>query len=273
MPQVYLPFGYPRLSGMEFQNVIYQGEMVRLYVVPVDPRNDAQIEQRELFADLARVRGSLGSFGRAVARQILGSRWTGVFTQIIKADVGGWWSGALALFDGFTSLGKDAWRSACPNQATYNDVGRIYFAVARTLAHALLEYGQDLWGVDLWGEGDSAAATAWWTRLIDTYKSAVYGRDMERSAGWSVAGIAISSGGVNDWARTYWAKRRVWVQFRNPSGNPVVSIRVDGAQFTNYTVTSSIDYLIEFPSTRLRQIEIYKLDFGYLQLWGLQKPV
>lgn len=273
MPQVYLPFGYPRLSGLEFQNLIYQGEMVRSYTVPVDPRNDAQLVQRHLFADLSRMRGTLGAFGRAVARLTLGSRWTGVFTQIVKADVGGWWSSAVNSFEGFAELSKNAWRDAAPNKATYNDVGKIYFGVVQTMAQALLYYGSDLWGVDVWGEGDSAAATAWWTKGLPDALGYVYGRDLIRSVGWTVQGIAITGGGGGEWAYTWWSKRKLVIQFRNPSGPASITVRVNGVNRETFTVSASVDKQFDFLTNQLRQIYILKNDPYYIELWSLVKPV
>lgn len=272
MAQVYLPFGYPQLSGMEFANVIYQGEMVRLYTVPTDPRNDAQLQQRYVFADLARMRGTLGTFGRAVARIALGSRWTGVLTQIVKADVSEWWTGALDRWDGFAEISKNAWRNAALNQASYNDVGGMYYACARTLADALLYYTSDLWGVQAWGEADSAAATTWWTRNIANYISSVMGNQMTRGTGWTVNGGAIQSGASGAWAWSWWSGRRLAIQFRNPSGNPSITVRVNGVNYQTFTVTANIDQPFDFGTNALRQIYVLKNDAAFVAVQGLVKP-
>lgn len=167
MVQVYLPMGYPQLSGLEFANVIYQGNVVRLYTVPKDPRTEAQLQQRRLLADISKVRASLGSWGKAACKTALGARWSTVIWQCVKADIEGWWSAALEEWDDFAEPNKEAWRTACPYQATYNDMGQIYFGLVRLVAHAIVHYSNLSWGSSTtWTEAQSATATTWWTKQV-----------------------------------------------------------------------------------------------------------
>ena len=99
MAIVYLPFGYPLLSGETFETLVFQGTIVRKYVINTDPRTNSQLFSRWLFADMGRTRGTLGSWGRGAVRNVLGSRWTGNFMQLVKADDGGRWTEALAALE------------------------------------------------------------------------------------------------------------------------------------------------------------------------------
>lgn len=67
----------------------------------------------------------------------MGSSWGTVIYQIIKADIESFWSEALAEWDDFGATNKDAWRAASPYQATFNDVGEIYFGLSRVIARSL----------------------------------------------------------------------------------------------------------------------------------------
>lgn len=167
MVQVYLPMGYPQLSGLEFANVIYQGNVVRLYTVPKDPRTEAQLLERRILSDVSKIRSTLGKWGKAACKTALGSRWSTVIWQAIKADIEGWWSAALEEWDAISPTNKDAWRAACPYQATYNDMGEIYFGLVRVIYHAVTHYSGLAFESAAWTEAQSAAASAWWIKNLD----------------------------------------------------------------------------------------------------------
>jgi hypothetical protein len=257
MPTVYLPFGYPQLQGLEFANVIYQGEMVRLYTVPADPRNEAQIAQREIFADLARMRGTAGAFVRGVSRAALGSRWTGVFTQIVKAGVGAWWNDALDRFDGFADLAKDAWRLASLNQASYNDVGKMFYATVRTLSDAILFYGGSYWETQAWGEGDSVAAAAWWVRNVDQYKSLQDGSDATFIGSWvDGGGILTNYSAIGEWAEFYVVGAKFAIQ-NGPSGPAgYFDARSNGSLIGNYATGLTVKNWVPLPYRGLHKIRM-----------------
>lgn len=273
MPTVYLPFGYPQLQGLEFANVIYQGEMVRLYTVPADPRNEAQIYQRELFADLARMRGTAGTFVRAVARQALGSRWTGVFTQIVKADVGLWWQDALARWDGFADLARTAWRAASPHQGTYNDMGKMFYATIRTLSDAILFYSGDYWGAEEWGEGDSAAALAWWNKTLIGISNASVPVPGQATGIWTfypsycfgndVAGSSV-------WLWYYSSKANVFLSGSTPPAN--VRLKMNGnVVFQGYKGAGATPIAVTLPVRGLYYFHLEKLDSNYVNFGGVFK--
>lgn len=163
--------GYPQQSGQQFENVIYQGTVVRLYTVPKDPRSDAQLNQRRFLSDITKMRSMLGVFGKAAMKTALGSKWGTVIYQAIKADVESWWSNALEEWDNFGEVNQQAWRNAAPYQACFNDVGLIYFGLTRVLYQALLNWSFTTWGMALWAENESVAAAAWWARDLTSVMS------------------------------------------------------------------------------------------------------
>lgn len=156
--------GYPQQSGQEFANVIYQGTVVRLYTVPKDPRSDAQLNQRRFLSDVTKMRSMLGKFGKAGMSTALGSKWGTVIYQAIKADMENWWSNALAEWDDFGEVNQEAWRTAAPYKACFNDLGMIYFGLTRVMYHAALNWSLYGWELEEWGEVDSAGAAAWWEK-------------------------------------------------------------------------------------------------------------
>jgi hypothetical protein len=175
MATVYLPMGYPIQSGNAFQNVIYQGSVVRLYTLPKDPRSDAQLQERRFLSDVTKTKKCLGLWAKGACRAVFGTSWGTVIYQIIKADVEGWWSGALAEWESFGEVNQDAWRAASPYQATFNDVGEIFFGLTRVIAQALNFYSGIYWGSELWTETESAAALAWWQKdLMDAILKGTY---------------------------------------------------------------------------------------------------
>lgn len=166
MATVYLPFGYPTLSGQQFENVIYQGNLVRLYSVPTDPRTTAQLQSRRILADLTKMRSHLGTWAKGACKASMGSRWATVIHQLIRIDNESWWSNAMAEWEDFGSGNKDDWRAVAPYQATFNDMGAIFFGLTRVLYYALDHFSGVTWKAELWAENESADALAWWEKTI-----------------------------------------------------------------------------------------------------------
>lgn len=159
-----MPFGYPLVSGAEAETIIYQGQLVRAYTLPSDPRSDSQLFSRKFLSDVSKMRSKLGAFGKLALKESLGSAWSTVIFQLVKSDSDGWWSEAGEIWDAMTDEEKNAWRSASPYQLTFNDVGLIYFSLSRVVYKALEKYRGNGYLSSEWDVGDSAAAAAWWAK-------------------------------------------------------------------------------------------------------------
>lgn len=165
MATVLLPMGYPLQSGQQFDHIIYQGQMVRSYTLPKDPRSNAQLSQRRFLFDLTKMRSTLGWWGREACKTAMGEKWSSVLFQAIKADVGGWWTSALAEWETFIEFDREAWRTAAPFKATFNDMGQIFFCLVRLVYRALLFFGSHAFKCVEWTASQSAAALAWWNEF------------------------------------------------------------------------------------------------------------
>lgn len=164
MAQVYLPFGYPEQSGTEFETLIYQGTVVRLYTLPADPRTDEQLFERKIFGDMTRARGYLGTWVKGALAGALGSRWTGNSSQLIKADVDGFYSDAVENWEGFLNAEKDDWRDVAPYEATFNDPGQVFYVLAYCYVKYLYKFAGDYFTGAEWGASDYDAALTWWNK-------------------------------------------------------------------------------------------------------------
>lgn len=178
MANVYLPLGYPLLSGEEYTTVIYQGTVARLYVIPADPRTDAQVDNRNLFRDFAKVRSSLGEWGRGALRAALGAKWASILYQLAKADSFTWWSDSLNQWSGLSPSIRAAWNQVAPYQATFNEPGEVWFRMCRLIANALEQYSGDIWQAGALWLNDSGEALDWWQRdLSDALVAGKYDDD------------------------------------------------------------------------------------------------
>lgn len=133
MPTVYLPLGSAAASGQMGEMVVYQGVTVRKYVIPTDPRTQAQIDIRNLFFDVTKTLRTLGLFGRGVLAGLFGPRWYTMAYQRAAGAGAGNLAGYDPEWDGFTLEEQDAWRAASPFVATYSDPGQIFYSFARVL--------------------------------------------------------------------------------------------------------------------------------------------
>lgn len=177
MAVVYLPLGYPELGGT-FSTVVYQGTMARRYVVPNDPRTDSQVFQRNLLSDVSKVRASAGRWAKAAWKLQFGSKAASVIYQMVKANPYGFWGNAWDEFDGFDDVTQQNWRDLAPFAVTYNDPGRIFFALAKMLYMWGEHSGNNFYKMDNptdWGADETAG---WWTADIDQY-------------GWQVGGVPL----------------------------------------------------------------------------------
>lgn len=153
--------GYPLQAGQEFESVIYQGTIARLYTLATDPRSNSQLQQRRFLSDVTRMRATMGTWGKAACKYALGSKWSTIIYQCIKADVGGWWSDALEEWEAMPEEQQEDWRSAALYKATYDDLGMIFFCLMRVVRGAVAQYS-DLDVVVPYFEADEAPNAAAW---------------------------------------------------------------------------------------------------------------
>lgn len=209
MTVVYLPYGYPVQSGQPYENVVYQGNICRVYDVPIDPRTNEQLFQRRFLADTSKVRTTLDVFGKAAARTVFGTKWATVVYQLIKADEDGRWTEAEDAWNGFTVGEQNAWRVVAPYLATFNDPGKMFYCYARALAQYLYDFSGITWKASIWGASDSASAAAWWTLDMNAAMGVGIYDDPNSQfvyvGGWHVNGYVGAYGGAvhdNDSAGT-----------------------------------------------------------------------
>jgi hypothetical protein len=241
MAQVYLPMGYPIQTGHEFEFIVYQKNLVRLYVLPSDPRNNSQLFERRFLSDISKVRGTLGIWGKGALRAALGHSWGTVLYQLIKADVNGWWSAAKSVWNGFDEFEREAWREGCLYQATYNDVGEIFFCLSRVVMQALDHYTGLSWlGSTSWGGEDVADCLTWWER--DRTGVLVKGDYTSTPGGLLFYG---SWGGTSE-VSFYFFGRQV-NHVRSPTGTGgTIAVYLDGVFFGNLAVSASNEITIVF---------------------------
>lgn len=137
MPIVHLPLGYPTISGDYDGMLVFQGTVVRRYVVPKDPRTDSQLFERRMFSDVKRVIGSLGKWGRSACRLVFGSKWSTIIYEIYKSDMDEGWTLAMDSYSQLSAEQKAEWNEAAPYQATFNEPGRLFFGVGAILFYFL----------------------------------------------------------------------------------------------------------------------------------------
>lgn len=181
MPTVYLPLGSAAASGQMGEMVIYQGVTVRKYVIPTDPRTQAQIDIRNLFFDVTKTLRTLGLFGRGVLAGLFGPRWYTMAYQRAAGAGAGNLAGYDPEWDAFTLEEQDAWRAASPFVATYSDPGQIFYSFARVLQFWVSTVSPETF-LSVAPAADNAAAyrAAWDVGLENVLTSAKVGHDDAR---------------------------------------------------------------------------------------------
>jgi hypothetical protein len=215
MVQVYLPFGYPLVSGAEAQTLIYQGNVVRLYTLPKDPRTDSQMFERRFLSDMSKVRTTAGTFVKGALRAALGNRWGTALFQLIKADDGGRWSEAVVVWDSGDNTERQTWRDVAPYALTFNDPGKTFFCIARVMAQILFDFTGVLWWGQVWELSQANDAVEWWGYTKDQLpaKQIIYAINspIEVHGSWTyendvIPFYSVQSGG-SPWLRFYFSGR------------------------------------------------------------------
>lgn len=173
---------FPLFSGEaygKFGNfVIYQGQTVKSYAEPRNPRTPSQVAVRDLFHDITKMVKAANTWARAAWYTAFGDRWfTGIYSRI-KANQAEWWEYAYAEWEAFAIENQTAWRNAAPYQGTVEDAGLVFWVVIYTTVNWLIELGAPTFEADEWGEHDSADAAAWYALGLDeTLTKGVYDDD------------------------------------------------------------------------------------------------
>jgi hypothetical protein len=288
MVQVYLPMGYSIQTGNEFETVIYQGDVVRYYTLAKDPRSNAQLQNRHFLHDVMKVKACLGPWAKASCRTGLGSRWGAIIYQSIKADVDGWWSSALEEWENFYEGNKDAWRGASPYQATFDDVGQIFFGLTRVIYHALLKFSDSAWDSAAWDEGESEDALIWWQRNLsglmvrknEQGERAIYGYVDERFSyigSWTPDAPVYNesgSGPSNYLAFTVYGSGFLP---KMGTGNVcgAVNVYCDGVFLATHDYTAyspSVDYTVEYRALfkGLHNFEMHNIGNGAMRFYEMK---
>jgi hypothetical protein len=251
MASVYLPFGYPELSGEEFDILVYQGTLCRYYPDVTDPRTSAQLFERQINSDMAKTRATLGWWGKKSLRAALGQKWTTVLFQAIKADIEGWWTGALEEWDDLLTGEKAAWREINPYTPCFNDTGKVIYALQRTMYQAMGYFAGPTWEMDEWLGPDSEDCEAWWTLGgWPAYRKGQYEENTwlpDGSPGWTWYADASCSGGHYNrgWGglsypmEVYFYGRQIQlIYLKNTYGGNVV-VEIDGDQVETFSMANA----------------------------------
>lgn len=250
MATVTLPYGYPAIQGASYSTIVYQGTVARLYSNATDPRTDSQLFERNLLADVKRMIGSAGTWAKASWKITFGTRWSSVIYQLLKGDVSSYWSESLDLFDAQSGSWQDDWREAAPYQATFNDPGRIFFA----MADMLYRWDDDRGGHRFYQPdpaGDEAVdCVAWWISELGDYGwqiapalgEYILSQDLRwvYVGTWSLVGGKMESSTPGDYAEIIVVNSTVQFLFLGGTDGANLEIKMNGSQigFANTNVGS-----------------------------------
>lgn len=168
MATVYLPLGYPVQSGT-FSTLVFQGQVVRLYMSIDDPRTDTQIFRRKLLGDVTKMRAVMGEYAKRAQGIQFGSKWGAIINQMCMGDVDGLWSTAWGEWDSMSQSQRNYLNDNAPFVATWNMPGRVYWALYQTLYNWNEAHGGNKFHMPLIVASDPDEGWIWWRAKIDKY--------------------------------------------------------------------------------------------------------
>lgn len=222
MPTVYLPLASAEAYGAIGEMIVFQGQTCRAYVVPYDPRTDAQLNVRELFYDVTKMQHFCGAWAKSAWKVVFGSRWYTSLYKRVTENGAARYNAAAAVWDGFTTFQKDAWNTAAPFKVTYNAPGEVFYVLMVVMSDWFTELGAP--GYEFPGiDADNAAGIGDWAawNLEDVLTSGSYQESQSQLiyfGSWSTISDASASGGAYKQSAA--------------SGSPSVSFYFYGTQFS-----------------------------------------
>lgn len=173
MATIYLPLGFPIQSGT-FNTLVFQGQVVRQYTLAEDHRTDDQLWRRKLFSDISEMRGSMGEYVKAACRIQFGTKWTSVLGQMCMGNVDGYWATAWDEWDVMTQAQRDYLNENAPYVVTWNEPGRVWWAMYQTLFNWNEDHGGNKFHMPAIQVNDPDAGWGWWLATFDKYDFQVY---------------------------------------------------------------------------------------------------
>jgi len=199
VPKIYLPLASAEAYGAIGEMIVFQGQTCRAYVVPFDPRTDAQIDVREIFYDVTKMESFVGAWAKAAWRTAFGSRWYTSLYKRVTENGRERFNEAAGLWASMSDPLQEDWNNAAPFQVTYNAPGLVFFALAYISRAWLAEKGAPFFDMPDVTETSAGAVAAWFGRGLD---GALLSGDWDDSNGlivysgtWGAVADTLASGG------------------------------------------------------------------------------
>lgn len=173
MATVYLPLGYPQVSGT-FETIVYQGTVVRVYQNVTDPRTDAQVFRRYLMRDLTKMRAVAGEYPKAAWKIQFGRLWGTVINQICLGNAEGYWDAAWNEWETMSQAERDYLNENVPFLATWLEPGRVWWALYRTLWQWSDAHGENVFHMPAISASDPDPGWLWWSSGLTAYDLQAY---------------------------------------------------------------------------------------------------
>ncbi|SRR6266498_2266872 len=279
MPTVYLPLGSASAHGDMGKMVIYQGTMVRQYVVPRDPRTAAQLNVRQVFHDVSKITRTAGLWVRAALKTVYGPRW---FTEVYKAaqyvirnQIAPFAMNADEIWNTFTEEQQAAWNDAAPYQATFNEPGRVWWWVIFGMQKDFV------WQFDIPIFEDVApdAPVDWWNRNLDGVQGAGMLDDIvdigATSGTWDLVSDSNAHGGSyrkvpgstsGAFGIYFYGRRASFIHMQGPDQGEVVLVWDMGNIVHKVLYNASVEWQQEFNTGSLplglHFVQVEKIGFS-----------
>ncbi|MCQ3938437.1 MAG: hypothetical protein DPW18_15520 [Chloroflexi bacterium] len=180
--------------------IIFQGNVVRAYVTPYDPKSPAQVAVRDVFRDITKTEKQAGLWVKNAMRTVFGSRWyTGLYKRVTE---NGNQRLGLALDDwnAFTPGQQDDWDSNAPHSTETLRPGFAFFVVMWCIREWLTVSNAPLYGMDPLSGGNAALANEWYAKSLAGVVTSGTIDDDDVMLGyigqWSDVGDAAAYGGT-----------------------------------------------------------------------------
>lgn len=162
MPKVTLPLGSEFAHGHVGEMLVFQGNTVKAFRKPRDPKTPAQTLIRDRMQSATKMILAMGPWAQGCLQGMLGVAWYGLIYKEILAR----WNDEENYYYTVLEIGMKSWAGMAPYRATRLDPDLTFFICYRAILQLGIEQGYYFFSVFIEG-GEAGAALEWWLRSIE----------------------------------------------------------------------------------------------------------
>jgi len=171
MAKVTMPLGGASASGHVGDQLIFQGNTVKAYRKPRDPKTPAQTYNRDKLQSITKTILAMKAWARGCLQGMLGIGWYGLIYKEVLAT----WAESEIAYNQTWEGDKVFWENLAPYKSTRLEPGLVFYACYNALVGLCMVNGVNFFTDFSWLEGEAGTAKLFWDKEnVSTFYPGIY---------------------------------------------------------------------------------------------------